>query len=179
LTPSAQQSWRDYAARIPRPGPLGSPVQLSGHQMYVRSKLAAKNANEFLQQNVFLVPDLAPSGSTLPAFVESPIVQTAIESTQLISVTFSTSEAWVNEDGAFMRIDVSPPQGPGREFFKGPFQNGLIVQGSSISPPTSPVDVASPFPFKAGQKIWLSMNIFRVDGGFGSPNIEGPIVAIS
>ena len=175
LSPTEQQSWRDYAQRIPRRGPLGDPVQLSGQQMYNRSKLYAKNVNEIAGATPLVVPLIAPPGSTLPAFEESPILTQALESSQAVEVSFITSEPWVSEDGASMTISVSPPQGAGVEFFKGPFQQALTVFGDSTTPPSSPVNVFVPFPIVAGQKLWLRILLFQGPGGLSGDLIEGPI----
>ena len=179
LSEDDRMSWMSYAQRILMTGPLGDSVQLSGQQMYVRSKIAAARLNEFAGFVRLTVPDSAPAGSTLPAFVTSPVLVSAEAQFGFISVSFDTAEPWVTEDAAAMLLFVGAPQGSGINFFKGPFRLATFAGGSSTSPPSSPFVFVSVFPIAVGQKVWLRIRLFRGDGSLSSVLIEGPVVVIA
>ncbi|MFQ5937316.1 MAG: hypothetical protein ACE5LB_13010 [Acidiferrobacterales bacterium] len=175
---SSKALWMSYAAAISFTPPIGDPYNITGQQMYVRSKLAVKYANEIFPATPFSVPDDPPSPPVLPTFSTDPTILDATASTQIIRITFASGDAWVSEDGAFTHVRISRPQGLGVTAFTTPFTNLGYIQGNSTSPPSSPFAFSSLAPFQAGQRLFAEFRLYRADGGLSLAVISPGVVTV-
>lgn len=164
LTDTERASWDTYALNVPLPNSIGNPVNVGGIGMFIRTNVSVV---AFFAGGGSILKD-APTTFNLGDFT-APNLATASEATQLISVTFTTTDDWANEDDANMLIYISRPQGPAVNYFKGPYRFAAKVDGDSVTAPTSPEAVTSPFPFVAGQKIFGFIRVIRADGRLSSP----------
>jgi hypothetical protein len=160
LTEAQRQSWILYAANVPRPSKIGGTQFLTGLAMFIRSNVGLLQAGGTA---VLDGPVLFDVGTyTAPTF-------TATVPATTVSVFFDNTDAWANEDAALLILWGGRPQSVGVNFFKGPFRFMGSVQGNSVTPPTSPVVAALPFPVVAGQKLWCKANVVRADGRLSDP----------
>lgn len=155
LTAAQRVGWRTYAANVPIPGKLGSPVSVQGLSMYVRSNVPR------IQSALARVDD-APTNFTLGSFVEPTFIATA--SADTVDVTFDNTDAWANETGSAMLLYFSRPQNGSIIFFKGPYRLAGTIAGDDTTAPTSPATIAAPFPFTAANNVFAAVRVSRVDG---------------
>lgn len=155
LTDIQRQAWTDYAANVPLPNALGAPRNVSALNMYVRTNVP-------LIQAGFARQDAAPTLFTLGDFTAAAGAASA--GPQNIAISFTTTDAWVDEDDAGMLIYVSRQQNNTINFFKGPYQFAGSIDGDSIAPPTSPATIPVPFPLTAGNKLFFRQQVVRADG---------------
>lgn len=156
LTDAQRAAWAAYAAAIPWINKLGETQYLTGFNMYVRT-------NTFLTQIGGTLVDDGPSTLSL-ATGDAAFAVSASEATQLISVTFDETLAWLDEDDAYMAVYCGSPVNPTRNFFAGPWRYAGKLAGDGVTPLTSPQTMTAPFQVAEGQKIWCRARIVRADG---------------
>ena len=156
LTAAERTAWNDYAAAVPVLNAVGDTVYLTGFAMFLRS------CSLWLLQSLTVV-EAGPTVLSLPD-VDSSFSATISEATQMISVSFDTNLAWVDEDDAFLSVYMMKPCGAGREYLIGHQRYAGKVDGDSGTPPTSPQTIACPFVATEGQKVVVAARIGRADG---------------
>lgn len=161
LTPAQRAAWDLYATNVPMTDTLGEPRNVGGIGMYCRSNIAR------LQAALDRVDD-APSTFDLGEFT-APAFGTISEAGGTAGVTFVNTDAWANEDGGAMLVLLSRPQNPGVNYFKGPYRFAGLVEGDSVTPPTSPASLTLPFPVVEGQRLFGQARVCRVDGRLSLP----------
>lgn len=164
LSQAQRDEWDLYGANVDWLNRVGDVIHLSGINHYIRSNTAIILAGGD-------VIDDAPASFTLGT--EDPTFAiTASEATQLISVTFDESIGWSAQDDGFLPVHVGAPQNAGITFFKSPFRFAAALRGNLAIPLTSPQDIATPYPFVAGQRLFVkARTIFddaRISGFFWS-----------
>jgi len=170
LTNAQRDAWNTYAFNTPTLNRVGDATHKSGQQMYIRSNVAR------LQASITRV-DNAPTVFDLGSF--TPLIGfTADASASTISIPFSNTDEWANDDDGHMLVYMGRPQNATRNFGKGPYQLLTRIDGASGTPPTTPVTPTSLFPMTAGQKIFLKINVCMPDGRYTNPQtISGLVVA--
>lgn len=156
LTGPEREAWNNYAFNTPTLNRLGDPTTKTGQQMFIRSnvsRLAAGLTLVTVAPVIFDTDTFTPVGTII-----------ADASADTISIAFTDSDGWANEDNGALLIYASRPQNPTRNFGKGPFQLLTTVLGDVGTPPTSPVVASAIFPFDVGQKIFLQVRATRADG---------------
>lgn len=161
LTPSERAAWDIYAENVPLTGPLGEPRQVSGLNMYVRSNTPR------IQAGLTRI-DAAPSIFDLGEYT-APTLGTIAPATNEIDIAFTAADAWDDEDGSALLVFVSPPQNPSINYYKSAFRFAGSIDGDSVTPPTSPATLTTPFAFVSGQRLFVRCNVTRADGRLGSP----------
>lgn len=156
LTQIQRDAWNVYGFNIPFTGPLGETVFLTGFNHFIRSNSVAVRG---------AVPEIdsGPTNFTL-AETDPTLAMTASEATQLLSIGFDDTLAWVNEDDALMQILMSRPQGPGTAFIASPFRLAGFLLGDATTPLTSPQTLAVPFAVADGQLTSIKARVLRADG---------------
>lgn len=172
LTQVERDAWDLYALNVPLSGPLGAPRNVGGVGMYQRSNIARLNIGDATLVRV----DDAPGIFDLGDFT-APTIASATASSDTISLEFDNTDDWANEDLAAMSIAVSRPENPGINFFKGPYRFADVILGDGTTAPTSPFPVVSPFPFVAGQRVFIFVRVTRADGRL-SASFRGTDLAI-
>lgn len=160
LTETQRDAWRLYGNNVSWLNALGQPVSLPGFQHFVRAGTAHFQA---------LVPFSldGPVIFTLPP-ADELFASSISEATQLISVTFDVTKAWVDEDGGMMAIHMAQPRGTGRGFIGPPMRFAGVIEGDSTTPPTSPQTIAVPFAVAIDQNTNVGYRIGREDGRLSS-----------
>lgn len=161
LTVAQRAAWGVYASNITVKNRLGQDVLLTGFNHYLRSNVAR------LQPGATII-DAGPAVFELPE-ADPTFAVTASEATQQISFTFDNALAWANEDEGHLIKFAGLPQNPQRNFFGGPWRLVGLVDGDSVTPPTSPDAQDSPWPIVEGQRLWCYGRITRADGRLSAP----------
>lgn len=156
LTQGQRDAWSLYAANVPWQNRLGQTVQLTGLNMYIRSNVPIQTAGIARQ-------DTAPTVFTLAA-AEEALVVTASEATQILTVGFQEGGGWSDVDDGFQSVALGIPQNPGIVFFNGPWRLAPPMLGDTAIGLTTPQELAAPFPFAEGQRLWVQTRIGLPDG---------------
>lgn len=167
LTVAQRAAWDAYAINVSTQNRLGDDITVTGLNMYVRTNVPALQALFARQDDAPTIFDLGDY--TIPAIVAS-------ETLQQVAVVFTDTDDWVDEDDAGMLVYVSRPKNPSVNFFKGPYRFAGSIDGDSVTPPTSPANIAVPFPVVAGQKLFTRAQVLRADGRLSSDVMEGRLV---
>ena len=160
LTQAERDAWDEYALQVPLLDRLGEPRNVGGIGMYCRSNIPRLQAGE---PRV----DPAPTIFDLGGFT-GPGIISVTAATDTISLAFADTDLWANEDDSAMFIFTSRGQNASINFFKGPYRLAAVIQGDSITPPSSPADVVSPFALAVGQRSFIRVNVSRADGRLAS-----------
>lgn len=163
LTAAQRESWDDYAANYAVTDALGDTINLSGVAMYTRNNVARQQGG---LARVDDGPTIFTGGPSDPT-----IAGAASEATQNLSITFNDALPWVDLDGAGMLVYVSRPQSPTVNYFNGPYRYAGTIEGDSVTAPTSPATIASPFTFVEAQVLHVRCQIVNDDGRIG-PNFR-------
>jgi len=155
LTVDQRAAWDLYADDVGWQNKFGESVKLTGLNHYVRGNSVR------LQAGLTIVDD-GPVVFNLP---EAPYVFTCSisEAAQQVSVAYANTEAWANEDDAAMLIYMGKPRGPARNFFNGPWRYVGLVEGDSVTPPTSPATPAVAWPCAKDQRVTCYARAVRAD----------------
>lgn len=154
LTQDQRDAWEVYASNVSWQNRLGDSVNLTGLNHFLRS-------NAILVQRGFARVDDAPVIFNL-ATAELGLSVAASEATQQLTITYDDTQAWANEAGAFQFFYMGLPKNGGTAFFGGPYKYVNLANGAT--PAVSPGIFAAPFPFAAGQRLWVRSRIARADG---------------
>lgn len=160
LTLAQREAWKTYAENVQVQGPLGDSINVSALNMYQRSNVARI-------QSGFARVDDAPVIFNLGDFTNPAFALD--EAANEVDVTFTDTDLWANEDDSNMLIYASRPVATSINFFKGPYRFAAVIEGDSITPPTSPAAIPLPFPVAVGQRIHVLARISRVDGRYSNP----------
>lgn len=156
LSSVMRDSWNTYAFNTPTLNKLGEPTTKTGQQMFLRGNIPRVQAGLPIVQTasgVFNLGDFTPVGT---------IVVSAGSNT--LTIPFSNTDEWANEDDSAMLVYASRPQNPTRNFGKGPFQLVSMILGDATTPPTSPLLSSVPGALVQGQKMFFQLRVTRADG---------------
>jgi hypothetical protein len=154
LTQPQRDAWNLYASNVSWTNRLGTSTSLTGLNHYIRSNTISLQLGKPRIDAAPVIFDLAAAELALGA--------TASEATQQVTITYDDTLAWANEAGAFQFFFGGRPQNGGIQFFKGPFRYINLADGAT--PAVSPGIFNYPFPFAAGQRLWVQSRILRADG---------------
>lgn len=156
LSPAQRLAWKVFAMNMPEKNKVGETYYGSAYMQYVRCNIAAINAGlpEILDgPTVFVRPD------------QDPVLEGELDETnQEVTVAFDDTLDYIDEDDAGMHIYVGVPQNPSVEYFDGPWRYAATILGDSVTPLTSPQQIATPWPVAEGQRVWIEARIQRADG---------------
>lgn len=170
LDAGQRAAWAAYSEAVHLPNSQGIYRNVGGLAMYVRSNISRLQASA----TSFPRADEGPVEFTLGEYT-APDVTLASEAAQTVGVAFDNTDAWANEDEAGMLIYLSRAKNAAVNFFKGPYRFAGKIEGDSVTAPTSPATINSPFPFVEGQKLFARVNVTRADGRLGSDFRSGTI----
>ena len=168
LSAAERGKWTDYAANVQLPNRLGAMRNVSGLNMYVRSNIP-------LIQAGFARQDVAPSIFDLGDFTAP--VGVGIDATQVLTITFTDTDAWVGENDAGMLIYISRQQNESVNFFKGPYQFAGSIDGDATTPPTTPASIPVPFAINADNRLFFRAQVVRADGRLSS-DVKLPAIIV-
>jgi hypothetical protein len=161
LTAAQRTAWTVYAKNVPMLNALGQTKIIPAMSMYVRCNTPRLQAG-------LAVVNAGPTIFALGSLT-SPAI-TACSATAS-TISFTNTDGWATTSGGALLTYSSKPQNPGKTFFKGPFQYSGKINGSTATPPTSPKNVALPFPTVSGQQIFQKFQGTQADGRLTTPII--------
>lgn len=161
LTAPQRLVWDTYAANTPVLNALGEPINAGGLGMYIRGNVPA------IQAGLARIDD-GPTVFNTGEYTE-PVVGTISAAAGTMSLAFTATDAWANEDGAAMLVLASRGQNPSINYFKGPYRFAAAILGDSTTPPTSPEVVTLPFAVAVDQKVFSQVRVVRADGRLSAP----------
>jgi len=171
LTPAQRTAWNLYADSVVMLNKLGESMNLSGFNHFCRS-------NSIRKRNADTVIVAGPTTFDIPEH-DPTFAFVCDETSQNLTVTYDDTEEWCDLDDAHLYIFVGKPMNAQRNFFAGPWKFGDAVDGDSVSPPSSPATVASPFALAEGQRVWIYGRIATSDGRLSEPFRAGPMLVAS
>lgn len=168
MSAEEREDWNTYAFNTPTLNKLGEATHKTGQQMFLRGNIPRVQAGLTI---AVVAPVIFDLGSFTP-ITAITADGTADDFTIPFTITVGTDD-WAHEDGSAMLIYQSRPQNPTRNFGKGPYQLLTTILGDDTTPPTSPANPLSLFPFTAGQKIFFQIRVTRADGRLsGTQNLQ-------
>lgn len=156
LTQTQRDQWEVYADAIVRTNALGAQIKLTGFNHFIRS-------NSIRLQSAKTVIVSGPSILTLPP-MDPAMIAAVDETNQEISVAFNDTFDWLDLDDAHMFVFMSSPKAAGTNFIGGPFRLAGVIDGDSITPPTTPTILDVPFPVAVDQEVVVRARISEDDG---------------
>lgn len=160
LTQAQRDGWAAYSVNVLLPNPLGDQREIGALAHYVRSNVPR------LQSGNPRV-DTAPVIFTLGEFTQPTI--TSITAPTALSLAFTDTDDWVDEDDSAMLIYGARGYNPTKNYFKGPYRYADLIEGDGTTPPTSPYAATLPFTLQAAQKSFIFGRVTRADGRLSSP----------
>jgi hypothetical protein len=156
LTQAQRDQWTTYGENVPILNRLGDQVLLTGLGHYIRSNVPRLLAG-------LTRVDAGPVIFTLPE-VDSAADCGYTADDQKCAVAFTDTLDVYDEDDAALLVYVGNPVNPTIDFFNGPFRFADSIDGDSVTPPTSPTEVDSPFTIQTAQRVYHRFRITRADG---------------
>lgn len=160
LSAQVRTDWGVYASQVPFINRLGDSINLSGYNMYCRTKAICSLIGQ-------AVPAAAPTVMYL-AETDPAVTIVPDASSSNVAVTFNNALAWAGEVGGQLLCYQGKPQPATRNSYNGQYTYAGKVSGA-VTPPTSPATVALPYTMAAGQKCFMQFRILRADGRLSSP----------
>jgi hypothetical protein len=160
LTAAVRTDWATYAANITLVNRLGDNINISGYNMYCRTKA-------IIERLGLTMPAAAPTTMALPSSDPS-IAVTPSAGGKTLSITFNNAMAWANQVGGELIIYQGRPQNATKNSYSGPFNIIAKIDGA-ISPPTTPAVVPSLYAMGAGEKVFCQFRILMADGRLSNP----------
>lgn len=162
VTAAQREAWRVYAANVTMTNRLGDSVLLSAQQHFIRSNLPRLQAG-------LAVVAAGPTTYNLGEFTDPSFA--IVGATGVATVTFDDAAAWCDVDGAAMIFRLSRPVSPTINYFKGPFRYVGLIEGDSVTPPTSTDDLPAGQLGATGSKYFLSVTLSQADGRLATASI--------
>lgn len=167
LTQAERDTWKTYAVNVPIINKIGQSRVIPELAMYLRC-----NSPRLINGSIATVIDAGPTIFSLATFTAPALTTTPVFG---LSVAYDNTDDWAIADGGFLYFYVSRPQNTAIQFFKGPYRFAGAVAGDTMTPPTSPAAMTSPFAFAAGQQVFWRANVSNADGRLSS-SISGSVL---
>jgi hypothetical protein len=157
LTTAQRDAWLTYAVNVPVTDSLGDPLTLSGQQMYIRSNVPRLRAGLARVDDGPVIMQMASLNT---------VSLTVAASGGNVVVEFDDEQDWVDEDDGGLIIQLSRQMSPVINYFAGPYRFAELIEGDSITPPTSPDTVANPYGdvYAIDNKVAARITLSRADG---------------
>jgi len=169
LSAAVRSAWAVYATNVTLPNRLGDQINLSGYNMYTRTRA-------IIERLGMAMPVAAPTVMTL-AEQDPSVAITPSLAGQTISVAFDNTLGWAGEVGGVLIAYQGLPQNPTVNSYDGPFKIMGSVAGAVV-PPVSPAVLPSVYIIALGQKCFMQFRILRADGRLSEPfRVSGLVAA--
>ena len=156
VTSAQRAAWNNYAANTPVVNALGDTIYLTGFNHYIRSNVPRIVAG--LDR-----VDAGPVINGLPETDETVVFSYTADD-QKCSVAFDDTMDWCDLDGAALLIYNGQGVNETINFYGGPFRFGDSIDGDSVSPPSTPVEIDLPFTVQTAQVVYSRARITLDDG---------------
>lgn len=160
LSAAVRSDWGVYARQVPFINRLGDVINLSGFNMWARTKAICDRIG-------VAEPSVAPTTMYL-AEGDPTIAITPDASSKNVSIVFDNTLPWAGEVGGYLLCYQGLPQSPTRNSYSGQFKYVGKVSGAA-TPPTSPQVVSLEYTMAAGQKCFMQFRTMRADGRISAP----------
>jgi hypothetical protein len=160
LSSTVRDDWGTYAKNVTLPNRLGDQINLSGYNMYCRTKAVCAKIGATMPAVAPIIMTLAEQDNTLYTVADA--------SDNNIEVYFDNALGWAGEVGGKLIAYQGLPQNPTVNSYDGPFKQMGVVSGAVV-PPTSPATLPSVYTLGAGQKCFMQFRILRTDGRLSTP----------
>lgn len=160
LTAIVRTDWATYASNIQLVNRLGDAINVSGYNMYCRSRAVIKRLS-------MSMPAAAPTVMSLPE-TDPTIAVVASAAGKTLSISFDNTLGWAGEVGGMCVIYQGTPQNATKNSYDGPYKIMGAIAGA-VSPPTSPEVMPSLYAMSVGQKIFCQARVLRADGRLSNP----------
>lgn len=169
VTPAQRSAWETYGQNVPTTNRLGSVQFLTAHQWYIACNVTRMRGG-------LARIDAAPTVFSL-ANLSAVTITVAAAGTD-VSVAFNPNDAWANEVGGALIVQVARQRMITKIYFKGPFRFAASILGA-IMPPASPQAVAGPYAetYTAGRVVSARVRAVRADGRISSTQFIQATVA--
>lgn len=155
LTAAQRIAWETYADNVPLKNSLGENIFATGLNHYIRSNVPRL-------QSAMPRVDAAPAIFNRGEFTGPTLAIDTVSDE--VDVTFTDTDAWANEDDSALIVFGSAPKDPTINYFRGPYRALGLIEGDSITPPTSPAAIACGHVITAGQRLFFRVVATRADG---------------
>ncbi|MBA7675775.1 hypothetical protein ES703_84012 [subsurface metagenome] len=155
LTQAQRNAWDLYGENVSWLNKLGQTVKLTGYAHYQRSNGAILAAGGILVDDAPVVFSLPEADLTFAAAIS--------EATQQISTTFDNTLDWAGEDEGHLLVHMALPRVGSRLYIGPPTRTAGAVDGDSVTPPTSPALIPTPYVVAAGQRTEVLARVIRAD----------------
>jgi len=166
LTQAARDTWSTWAANTPQLDALGNPINITGQNAFIKMNVQRIQVGLNIVQQA---PAVFAGAALTP-----PNLVSATFATQLLSVTFSNTDAWATAVGGALLVYQGRPQNPSKLFFAGPYRFAAMVLGAVV-PPVSPAAIAAVFPFLVGQRIHVRFVAVQTDARISTRQLDSVI----
>lgn len=164
LTQVQRDAWDLYAENVELPNSLGDPRNVGGLGMYVRSNVPRIASGVAGLVRVDDAPIIFDLGAVGPLTVVS-----ATAATDIVSMGFTDTDAWVDESGSALLVYTSRQANASINYFKGPYRFAGAVEGDDTVPPTTPAAITGAFNFDVANRVFVFARVSRADGRLSTP----------
>lgn len=164
LTEAQRTAWDLYSENVPLPNSLGQNRVVGGLAMYIRSNVSRIASGVAGLIRVDDAPIIFNLGDVGPLTVES-----ATAATDIVSMAFTDTDEWVDEDAAALLVYTGRAQNPSINYFKGPYRFAGAVEGDSTTPPTTPAAITAAFNIDVDNRTFVFARVSRADGRLSTP----------
>lgn len=159
LTEAQRETWTFVAENVGIIDALGQSRFLTGLAYFCRANTPR------LQGGLALIDE--PVGDVGIAQL-SDLTFTVSAASQEVSVAFSNTDAWAKAVGGALLVLASQGYNPSVTYHKGPYRYAGKVPGAAVAP-TSPVDIALPFPVTQGQRVFFQARATELGSNLSYP----------
>jgi hypothetical protein len=160
VTATVRTNWGTYAQNVSMINRLGDTINLSGYNMYARTRAVMIRLGKTMVAAAPTVMTLAEQDPT--------VVATPSLAGQNLSIAFNNALGWAGEIGGTLIIYQGPPQNAAVNSYKGQYKIIGEIDGA-VTPPTSPATTVSAYTLALGQKCPVQFRILRADGRLSEP----------
>lgn len=180
LTEGVRNGYKNYAAGTPLTGVFGNQYTLTGNQMYVRLNTPRLQAGQsaLTAAPVTLGQSNQLSAVELNAATVVDSHDGATNPNKVVITLASLPGFPADSTGALLFIQSSIPQGPGINFFKGPFAFIGAVVGDSVTPPTT-FEYQYPYDLYLGDKMFFRVRWQDAEGRLSPSTIYTEVTITS
>jgi hypothetical protein len=160
LSAAVRTDWATWASNITLVNRLGDNINVSGYNMYCRTKA-------LIERLSMTMPAAAPTVMALPSS-DPTVAVTPSSGGKILSIAFDNAMQWATEVGGVLIVYQGKPQNATKNSYSGPFNIMGTINGA-VSPPTSPASMPSLYSMGVGEKIFCQFRILMADGRLSNP----------
>jgi hypothetical protein len=185
LTDAQRAAWELYALNVTLTNRLGDAINVSGQNMYIRSRSIWAQLNDplgFVDNLAATAPSEFNIGTVNNGTANS--YETGSGGTGITVELPTIGNGWRNNPGSYLLLFQGKPCNPTRRYFRGPWRLIAAVAGSTTTPPTTIIAGPSAiaqfgYPAEPGQCVNLAIAAITVDNRYTGKRQIPPVIAFS